>query len=78
MSTCPGIRRGWSNARDAFKELGKRVIAAIPRGLGFRGSEKPPLPFIEMRLGQLPDAFEDDWIDKAYFPIALGNVCFRR
>jgi hypothetical protein len=36
-------------ARGDARHTRHRGDAAIPRGLGFRGGEKPPLPFIEMR-----------------------------
>ena len=40
-----------------------RGYAAIPRGLGFRGSEKPPLPFIEMRQDRRVALLERIFID---------------
>src|ERR1019366_8192232 len=53
-----------------------RGDAAIPRGLGFRGGEKPPLPFVEMRQDRRFALLERIFIDhlqRLRCPTPLGN-----
>jgi hypothetical protein len=51
------------SSRGDARHTRYRGYAAIPRGLGFRGSEKPPLPFIEMRQDRRVALLERIFID---------------